>query len=162
MFLNYIEKYDVNENGIVKNTVTGKTYLGKPDKRGYLRVDGSINGKRIIIFPHRAVAELFVPNPDNKPQVNHIDGNKLNNLYTNLEWVTCKENTIHAVKIGLISSYTQGGKACVQKDKNGNIVNTFNSITEASKFLGVAHSTVNKVLLGYRKTVKGYSFEYLK
>lgn len=162
MFLNYIEKYDVNEKGIVKNTKTGKEYYGKINGKGYLRLDISINGKRKIIYPHRAVAELFIPNPENKPQVNHINGNKLDNRVENLEWVYAQENTIHAVKMGLINTITQGGKPCVQKDLQGNIIKTYNSISEASRTLGVSQPSINKVLLGKRKTIKGFIFEYLK
>lgn len=70
---------------------------GQPNSKGYLRV--VIHRK--AYFVHRLVAQLFIPNPDNKPQVNHIDGNKLNNAVTNLEWVTNKENREHAVINGL-------------------------------------------------------------
>lgn len=54
-----------------------------------------------LIKAHRAVAETFIDNPYSKPQINHIDGNKLNNCVNNLEWVTAKENSIHTVKHGL-------------------------------------------------------------
>lgn len=60
--------------------------------KGYLRVYLSKNGKRKHHKVHRLVAQAFIPNPDNKPQVNHIDGNKKNNSITNLEWVTDTEN----------------------------------------------------------------------
>lgn len=68
---------------------------------GYLTIKISFSSgiKRIPI--HRLVAEAFIPNPENKPQVNHIDGIKNNNYYKNLEWVTQRENSIHSFKIGL-------------------------------------------------------------
>lgn len=67
--------------------------------KGYLRVYLSKNGKRKHHKVHRLVARAFIPNPDNKPQVNHIDGNKHNNSITNLEWVTDEENKLHRKQI---------------------------------------------------------------
>lgn len=74
---------------------------GEIDKDGYKRVLIYIDGKRKKFFVHRLVAQTFIPNPENKPQVNHKDGNKLNNHVNNLEWVTNKENINHAEKFGL-------------------------------------------------------------
>ena len=68
----------------------------------YPFVSLSKNGKVIVENVHRLVAEAFIPNPDNLPQVNHKDGNKFNNCVENLEWVTCSENVIHAIKTNLI------------------------------------------------------------
>lgn len=65
------------------------------DTKGYMRVHFCINYKKSTAKVHRLVAELFIPNPDNKPQVNHIDGNKKNNNVSNLEWVTNQENMNH-------------------------------------------------------------------
>ena len=70
---------------------------------GYLIVNLSKDGRRSYPFVHRLVAEVFIRNPKNKPQVNHKDANKQNNSTVNLEWVTQEENTKHAVEAGLYS-----------------------------------------------------------
>lgn len=88
--------YEVKEDGVY-NIKTGRKLKGAIDNKGYRRL--SINGKGIR--EHRMIAEKFVPNPHNKPQVNHIDGNKLNNHPSNLEWCDNSENQIHAYKLGL-------------------------------------------------------------
>lgn len=71
------------------------------NKFGYITYSLANYGKTNYISVHRAVAETFIPNPDNKPQVNHIDGNKLNNKVENLEWCTASENVKHAYREGL-------------------------------------------------------------
>lgn len=68
---------------------------------GYLLVDLRKEGKRYMRLVHRLVAETFLPNPNNLPQVNHIDGNKSNNDITNLEWCSCSENQYHAFRNNL-------------------------------------------------------------
>jgi hypothetical protein len=85
--------YFVSEDGgIFRN---GKELKGSCNPKGYPQVLLRINKKPVTISKHRLVALLFVDNPNNKTQVNHIDGDKLNNHYTNLEWVTNKENSEH-------------------------------------------------------------------
>ena len=78
-------------------TVDGRTFTKTDDGRGYDRVSLEEKPYRI----HRLVAEAFIPNPLNLPEVNHKDGNKKNNCVENLEWVTHQENMAHAVKTGL-------------------------------------------------------------
>lgn len=75
--------------------------IGKSKSKAYARAKLNLNNKFIKISVHRLVAIHFIPNPENKPQVNHIDGKKLHNDVSNLEWATGSENQIHALKMGL-------------------------------------------------------------
>lgn len=89
-------------------------------KPGYLYVKLWIDGKSKAAFIHRLVAQAFIPNPKNKPEVNHIDGNKHNNYVTNLEWVTSKENKNHAKRNNL-SNYASCEDSGRAKYKNNEI-----------------------------------------
>jgi len=95
--------YEISNTGLLRNTKTGNITSGTYNKnnkgtRGYPSFVMSLGGKKNFrtVRIHRAVAEAFIPNPENKPQVNHIDGIKHHNWYRNLEWVTMKENIHHS------------------------------------------------------------------
>lgn len=108
----YEEYYEVSNLGRVKRTKSGigtqsgRILKGYTDPDGYKRVDLTVNNKSKGFFVHRLVATAFLSNPENKPQVNHIDGNKQNNNISNLEWVTQEQNMAHAWRIGLTKGNT--------------------------------------------------------
>lgn len=94
------ELYEVSNFGRVRsNQKTECVILKTSLKRGYCGVTIYNEKGKIQISVHRLVAEAFIPNPENKPQVNHKDGNKQNNTVENLEWVTQSENALHAYRI---------------------------------------------------------------
>ena len=96
-------KYEVDSTGAVfSNARTKRVELvGKVTKHGYRLLLLTVNHKRLYKMVHRIVAEAFFPNPNNYPEVNHKDGNKLNNAVSNLEWCTSSQNQKHAVDAGL-------------------------------------------------------------
>ena len=96
-------RYMVSNIGRVKSLRWGKEKFLNPfhNVDGYLKVSLYKNGKMRQHSVHRLVALAFIPNPDEKPQVNHINGNKTDNRVENLEWATGQENTIHAIIMGL-------------------------------------------------------------
>jgi Holliday junction resolvase len=98
--------YHISDYGRVKSYKCGKERILKATltSNGYAAVKICANGKRKIHKIHRLVASAFLQNPENKPQVNHKDGNKANNHVDNLEWTTHKENIQHAWQTGLCES----------------------------------------------------------
>jgi hypothetical protein len=94
--------YLVDEKGNVFSLFTGKYLKSSESKTGYLVVNIRTNNKRSPCYIHRLVAQAFIDNPENKPEVNHKDGNKHNNHVDNLEWVTNQENITHSVGTGLL------------------------------------------------------------
>lgn len=137
-----IDDYEITRDGNIINKHTGKYVKPQPNGKGYLRVG---IGKKLL-FVHRLVAEKYVPNEGNKPQVNHKDGNKLNNCADNLEWVTNQENRNHAVKNGLQAS----GEKCPYSKLTKSQVSfirkhTEITPTEMAKVFGVSRSTINDI-----------------
>lgn len=142
MYLLTLDDYEITKDGKVIRKYNNKERKLVKNSKGYLRV---LIGKRMY-FAHRLVAQKYVPNLLNKPQVNHIDGNKLNNNYLNLEWVTNLENRQHAVKNHLhICGEKCKNSKLTQKDvdfirNNSNISNTI-----LAKKFNVARSTINSI-----------------
>lgn len=132
------EKYIFYSNGTVFSKIRNRFLKGSTDKDGYLIYQ---LGNKNRVKAHRIIAKTFIPNPENKPQVNHIDGNKKNNDVSNLEWVTNAENLKHAHEIGLIVN--KKGKEDSQSkeifvfDKSGNFLFNCWGLKEAEEKTGV-------------------------
>lgn len=92
----------VTRDGQVMNMITRRFLKPRDNGHGYMQVFVTINKKQYMRYVHRLVAECYIQNPRNAPEVNHKDGNKQNNNYNNLEWCTSAENKQHAIRIGLI------------------------------------------------------------
>ncbi len=130
--------YAVNELGEVYSLRKNRTISPKVNHDGYLRVQLWSANQCEFVAIHRLIAETFLPNPDNKPFVNHIDGNKANNTVENLEWCTQKENIAHAWKNGLSHRHLNtSGIAVRQIDSEKNIVGEFQSMMEAERVTGI-------------------------
>lgn len=146
----------------------------KIDKKGHfprMRVQLWKNNKAYLRAVHRLVANAFIPNPNNKQTVNHIDGNPLNNCVSNLEWTTFSENQVHAYKHGLMkvkrNYFPKNCKAVkAYKDDNTNIIIT-KSAGEMARRLGVCIQSVTKVCRKNEKLItpeykcKGYILSYI-
>ena len=137
-----IEDYEITVDGEIINRHTGRKIKPQPNGKGYLRV--SIGKK--LRFVHRLVAEKYVPNPEGKPQVNHKDGNKLNNCANNLEWVTNYENRRHAIKHDLHLKGEKCPWAKLSKDQVCFIRNHPEILEkELAKLFGVKRETISTV-----------------
>lgn len=116
--------YWVTPDGVVYNKGCLKPLKQHKTAKGYVIVYLCIRSKTAVRSVHRLVAELFVPNPEGKPEVNHIDGDKMNNRASNLEWCTRSENMKHAYQTGLRQPnktrrsrfyYTDGVRRCTTR-----------------------------------------------
>lgn len=116
-------------------------------------------GKYVKRSMHRLLMQTFVPNPDNKAHINHIDGDKSNNDLDNLEWATPKENAQHAHKTRLVPA-DLNTKPVHQYYLNGQYIRSFNSDIEAERETGIAKQNISKATLGKRKHA-GY-FQWLR
>lgn len=150
--------YQVSTYGRVKNYRTNKVLKLTQTAYGYLQVTLCKDGKQKVYKVHRLVAQAFIPNPQNKPQVNHIDEDKENNYVENLEWCTSKENNNHGtrnLRAGkTISKVTSTPIICIETGVE------FYGINECARKMGLHQSHINNVLKGKRKHTGGYTFKY--
>lgn len=129
-------------------------------QRGYMQVLLQANKYRKTYKVHRLVATAFIPNSENKPQVNHINGNKIDNRADNLEWCTNSENQIHAYIHGLKKPFTElthpGNISVYQYDINGIFIAKYISATVAARKNNFCRSKITECCNGNRKTSNGF------
>ena len=142
------------------STRNWKGTIKHPTKRknGYLKITFYKDGKSETREVQRVVAETFIPNPENKAQVNHKDGNKENNCIENLEWVTARENSIHARDVLDKGSM----KRVAQFSRGGVLIAEYRSLRIASENIGIKQCGISNVLSGRRYTAGGYVWRYVK
>lgn len=152
--------YQVSNLGRVKSVkgVSERILKGGNDCHGYLCLNLWKNNQRIMFKIHRLVAQAFIPNPENKPQVNHIDEDKTNNVDSNLEWCTAKENNNHGTRIERVIISNQ--KKVKAIDIANGEYNYYESIKACGKALGIDNSNITKQLKGKLRQSGGYIFEY--
>lgn len=166
--------YEVSNIGRVRSLTRYKKVI-KPHiiNTGYYQYQLWHKGKYRVAFAHRLVAQAFVPNPDNKPYVNHKDENKLNNSFDNLEWVTHVENCRYGTAIERRTKHLDYSKrrvnnanqikACskpiAQYTKDGTFVKNWNSIAECARETGISPSGISRVVSGLRNSIYGYVFK---
>lgn len=150
--------YQISNLGRVKRVTTGRILKGGKDKDGYLMVKLYKNNIRSNKKIHRLVAEAFIPNPENKPQVNHADENKTNNSLDNLEWMTAKENINHGTHNERVSK-TMSIPIIATNLKTGES-QEFYGASECARQLGLYQQHISAVLKGILKQTKGYTFKY--
>ena len=174
----YEGKYQISNLGNVmslhfKRSPTNNRLL-KPmsdNGYGYLKVMLRDNGSYKMKSIHRLVAEAFIPNPEEKPNVNHIDSNPKNNRVDNLEWCTQKENIDYGYRYGNIKP------TCPMKDrtgcnnplskivlqidiKTGTVINEYFGLSEASRKTGLPSSNIYRSCVNNKKTCGGYNWRY--
>ena len=174
----YENEYQINQFGEIR-TLKDSPKLKKYDvlkpqiskRNGYVYQMLYKNGKEKLLRVHRLVAMAFLPNPNNLPQVNHKDGNKQNNSVDNLEWCEQSYNMKHAYKNGLQIPSENQRKAIINTNKlkqkkvcqikDGEIINTFSGISEASRQTKISISCISRCCNLKRKSTNGYEWRFL-
>ncbi len=157
--------------GAKNNSLSGKQKTLKLSRSssGYYHVQLYKQGVPATKLIHILVAQAFIPNPEGKSEINHIDGNKANNAVHNLEWVTRKENLTHAVETGLKRRSPMIGKVgrknalskpVVQLSADGTVIKTWDSTYDAQHEGGFNQNSIRSCACGFKKTYRGFVWRY--
>lgn len=163
----YEELYQISNLGNIRSKKNCLNKKPSITNVGYYVV-GLYNGKNKNYLVHRLVAQAFISNPNNYSDVNHKDGNKLNNNVNNLEWCSHKSNMVHARDIlgvktgpkGYIGKNSKLSKKVVQLDKNDNIIKIWDSISDVERELKISNGNICSCIKGKYHTSGGYKWKY--
>ena len=143
-----LSTYYISKDAKIYNTKTSRWIKGRMAPNGYWDFILNHGGKQHSFRAHRLVAEYFIPNPENKKQVNHIDGNKLNNNLNNLEWITNEDNMKHAVKNNLIAHQIGESNPCNKLSEQtvleiiDHLLNKDMSVSDMAEIYNCSKSTI--------------------
>lgn len=147
----YESKYQISNLGRIRNAKSKKLYIIGIDSNGYYRINLYDNlGKYKTYRVHRLLGIAFIPNPNNYPCINHIDGNKLNNDLSNLEWCTYKHNIIHAVqnKLRIAPTKEKHGRSLLNIDLVNQIRNNALTLNDAKALCNISKTQYYRVKRG--------------
>lgn len=162
--------YTITNTGKLFSHRTNKWLIPATDKYGYLYYVVSIKGDRFTIKPHRAVAQCFIPNPEEKPTVDHINGDRKDNRVENLRWATWKEQQENETTMkratmarektdySAMGARRNYGRVPVKAISTEGKETIFPTIKMASETLGLQMSKISLCINGKRKTTGGYKF----
>lgn len=153
-------KYQISSIGRVKSLKYGKEKIlkGGKDKDGYLFVNLYKDKKRKKIFIHRLVAQAFIPNPENKPEIDHINTIRTDNRVENLRWVTSSENKNNPITIEKYKNCSS--IPVLQFTLDGKFIRKWDSATQAERELGFISSNISMCCSGRRKKTGNYKWHY--
>ena len=156
----YEGAYQISNWGRVKSLSQKQELIRKPHlnkKKGYVGINLFKDGKRVFHLIHRLVAKQFIPNPNNYPEVNHIDEIKHNNFDWNLEWCSCEYNVNYGEGIAKRAELRK--IEISQFDLDGRFIRNYNGGVDA-EVDGYSRKAISKCLTGVNKTHKGYIWRY--
>lgn len=168
--------YSINENGEVRNDTTGRIKKGCINCRnGYIIIDLWKGNKSHKVPLHRLLAEAFIPNPENKPCIDHKDGNRQNNVLSNLRWATYSENNSRFNTYGVRSERIRMIHYKEQRNPRGgghiawlgiDEVKYFDRITDVANYFNLTLGSISQLItlgeIGRRGKTRGYKFERCK
>lgn len=161
--------YMISNMGRVKSLKYNKERIRIPTKHktGYLQIGLNNNNKYTLHKVHRLVAQAFIPNPENKPHIDHINTDRTDNRVENLRWVTAKENSNNLLTIEKHknkplpkSQKHPNSKPILQFTKEGELVKIWNCARDIERELGCSNADISKCCKGNRKTVYGFIWRY--
>lgn len=151
------DRYEISDQGRIRNAVTKRILRTYINDRGYTTYNA-----RPTVKIHRLVAEAFIPNPQDKPCVDHINGNRQDNRVENLRWCTVKENNNNPIYIGR-QMKSQDSKPVIRyREETWRCEGIYRSMKEAERETGCNSTSIGQVATGKLKTCGGYRWMFTR